>query len=97
MMKKVRMEKIDAVLSLARKEVNNENIEKTLCFLMKKLKKVHVRVFINVSFHNEFLEAQSLLALICLYYLLPDTRSHADCSKIVHSCLVRKIVSIIQQ
>ena len=51
----------------------------------------------NVSFHNEFLEAQSLLALICLYYLLPDTRSHADCSKIVHSCLVRKIVSIIQQ
>ena len=39
MMKKVWMEKIDAVLSLARKEVNNENIEKTLLFLDEKTQK----------------------------------------------------------
>ena len=38
-MKKVWMEKIDAVLSLARKEVNDENIEKTLLFLDEKNQK----------------------------------------------------------
>lgn len=31
---------------------------------------------------------KKMLALICLYYMLPDTRSHADCSKIVQSCMV---------
>lgn len=39
MMIKVWMEKIDAVLSLAKKEVNNEKFEKTILFLDEKTQK----------------------------------------------------------